>query len=59
MSEDNMNKNEETSALFVSTHLTGIMTAIVDRRLPSEIGFRGIFKIVFEPFAPLLNFKRG
>ena len=33
-------------AFVVIDYLTGIMTAIVDRRLSSEIGFRGIFKKV-------------
>jgi toxin secretion/phage lysis holin len=33
-------------ALMVADYITGVMCAIVDKKLSSEIGFRGIFKKV-------------
>ena len=33
-------------ALMVADYITGVMCAIVDKKLSSEIGFRGIFKTV-------------
>ena len=33
-------------ALTIADYITGVMRAIVDKKLSSEIGFRGIFKKV-------------
>ena len=33
-------------ALTIADYITGVMCAIVDKKLSSEIGFRGIFKKV-------------
>lgn len=33
-------------ALMIADYITGVMCAIVDKKLSSEIGFRGIFKKV-------------
>ena len=33
-------------AFVVVDYITGVMCAVVDRKLSSEVGFRGIFKII-------------